>query len=81
MDRGYDPNGDVSREFYEDYKKILNSIHKHKNQKVRDSPSSYERSTSQKMRKMRARSSSSGKKAKKSLLSQGMKNPPAISQY
>lgn len=29
MDRGYDPNGDVSREFYEDYKKILNSIHKH----------------------------------------------------
>ena len=61
----YDPNGDVSQEFYEDYRKLLGSIHKHEKQKVRDSSSSYERSTSHKAKKARARSSSSGKKGKK----------------
>lgn len=71
----YDPNGDVSQEFYEDYRKLLNSIQKNQKQKVRDSSSSYERSTSQKVKKARARSSSSGKKGKKAA------KQPLVSQY
>eukprot|EP00347_Sterkiella_histriomuscorum_P007962 403346899 len=60
----YDPNGDVSQEYYEDYQRLLNSIQKHQNQKVREDPStSYERPASN-GGASKNRKSSSGKKRK-----------------